>query len=187
MSFWRSCSPRSADWWSAHCPAFRRRWRRRCSCQSLSISRRSRRLRPSLRPRPWPSSPAISPARSCASRSTPASAAYTDEAYAMTRKGQPEMALGICVWFSALGGIAGTLADRSGAATGRDGAQLLYLRVFLAGIPRPHVRDHGRALLAGEGDRQHAARAARCVHRHREPAGTPASPSVSPTSLAASK
>jgi TctA family transporter len=41
---------------------------------------------------------------------TPASAAYTDEAYAMTRKGQPEMALGICVWFSALGGIAGTIS-----------------------------------------------------------------------------
>ena len=41
---------------------------------------------------------------------TPASAAYTDEAYAMTRKGEPELALGICVWFSALGGIAGTLS-----------------------------------------------------------------------------
>src|SRR5580765_1962345 len=41
---------------------------------------------------------------------TPASAAYTDEAYAMTRKGQPELALGICVWFSALGGIIGTLS-----------------------------------------------------------------------------
>jgi putative tricarboxylic transport membrane protein len=41
---------------------------------------------------------------------TPASAAYTDEAYAMTRKGQPELALGICVWFSALGGIAGTIS-----------------------------------------------------------------------------
>ena len=41
---------------------------------------------------------------------TPASAAYTDEAYAMTRKGQAEKALGICLWFSALGGIAGTLA-----------------------------------------------------------------------------
>jgi TctA family transporter len=41
---------------------------------------------------------------------TPASAAYTDEAYSMTRKGQPEMALGICLWFSALGGIAGTLS-----------------------------------------------------------------------------
>jgi TctA family transporter len=41
---------------------------------------------------------------------TPASAAYTDEAFAMTRKGQPELALGICLWFSALGGIAGTLS-----------------------------------------------------------------------------
>jgi TctA family transporter len=41
---------------------------------------------------------------------TPASAAYTDEAYAYTRKGQPEMALGIGLWFSALGGIIGTFA-----------------------------------------------------------------------------
>ncbi|WP_441343222.1 tripartite tricarboxylate transporter permease [Phreatobacter sp.] len=41
---------------------------------------------------------------------TPASAAYTDEAYAMTRKGQPELALGICLWFSALGGVFGTLS-----------------------------------------------------------------------------
>lgn len=41
---------------------------------------------------------------------TPASAAYTDEAYAMTRKGQPELALGIGLWFSALGGIAGTIS-----------------------------------------------------------------------------
>lgn len=41
---------------------------------------------------------------------TPASAAYTDEAFAMTSKGQPELALGICVWFSAIGGIIGTLS-----------------------------------------------------------------------------
>src|SRR5512145_2750164 len=41
---------------------------------------------------------------------TPASAAYTDEAYAMTRKGQAELALGAGVWFSAVGGIAGTLS-----------------------------------------------------------------------------
>src|SRR4029079_13945960 len=41
---------------------------------------------------------------------TPASAAYTDEAYAMTRKGPPELALGICVWFSAIGGIIGTIS-----------------------------------------------------------------------------
>ncbi|MGA0598922.1 tripartite tricarboxylate transporter permease [Enterovirga sp. CN4-39] len=39
---------------------------------------------------------------------TPASAAYTDEAYAMTRKGEAETALGICLWFSAIGGIVGT-------------------------------------------------------------------------------
>ncbi|NCX89281.1 MAG: C4-dicarboxylate ABC transporter permease [Betaproteobacteria bacterium] len=41
---------------------------------------------------------------------TPASAAYTDEAFAMTRKGQPELALGICLWFSALGGVIGTFS-----------------------------------------------------------------------------
>ncbi len=41
---------------------------------------------------------------------TPASAAYTDEAYAMTRKGQAEMALGAGLWFSAIGGIVGTIS-----------------------------------------------------------------------------
>jgi TctA family transporter len=41
---------------------------------------------------------------------TPASAAYTDEAYAMTRKGEAELALGAGVWFSAIGGIAGVLS-----------------------------------------------------------------------------
>src|SRR6478735_8414719 len=40
---------------------------------------------------------------------TPASAAYTDEAYAMTRKGQAELALGAGLWFSAVGGLFGTL------------------------------------------------------------------------------
>jgi len=39
---------------------------------------------------------------------TPASAAYTDEAYAMTRKGQAELALGAGLVFSALGGLFGT-------------------------------------------------------------------------------
>lgn len=41
---------------------------------------------------------------------TPASAAYTEEAYALTRKGQPELALGAGLWFSAIGGIVGTLS-----------------------------------------------------------------------------
>jgi TctA family transporter len=41
---------------------------------------------------------------------TPASAAYTDEAYAMTRKGQAEVALGAGLWFSAVGGVVGTIS-----------------------------------------------------------------------------
>ncbi|MHB2264620.1 tripartite tricarboxylate transporter permease [Aliihoeflea sp. PC F10.4] len=39
---------------------------------------------------------------------TPASAAYTNEAYAMTRRGEAETALGACVLFSAIGGLFGT-------------------------------------------------------------------------------
>jgi TctA family transporter len=39
---------------------------------------------------------------------TPASAAYADEAYAMTRKGQAELALGASLVFSAIGGLFGT-------------------------------------------------------------------------------
>jgi TctA family transporter len=39
---------------------------------------------------------------------TPASAAYTDEAYAMTKKGQAELALGAGLVFSAIGGLFGT-------------------------------------------------------------------------------
>ena len=40
---------------------------------------------------------------------TPASAAYTDEAFAMTRKGQAELALGAGLVFSVVGGLFGTL------------------------------------------------------------------------------
>ncbi len=38
---------------------------------------------------------------------TPASAAYTNEAYAMTRNGEAEKVLGACVLFSAIGGLFG--------------------------------------------------------------------------------
>src|SRR5687768_13805501 len=41
---------------------------------------------------------------------TPASAAYTDEAYAMTRKGEAEMALGAGVTCSVYGGLFGSVA-----------------------------------------------------------------------------
>src|SRR5512144_1075403 len=40
---------------------------------------------------------------------TPASAAYTDEAYAMTKKGHAELALGAGLVFSAIGGLFGTV------------------------------------------------------------------------------
>ena len=40
---------------------------------------------------------------------TPASAAYTDEAYALTKKGQAELALGAGLVFSAVGGLFGTV------------------------------------------------------------------------------
>ncbi len=40
---------------------------------------------------------------------TPASAAYTDEAYNMTRKGESQKALGASLVFSAIGGLFGTL------------------------------------------------------------------------------
>jgi TctA family transporter len=46
---------------------------------------------------------------------TPASAAYTDEAYAMTRKGQAELALGAGLVFSAIGGLFGTAVMIVGA------------------------------------------------------------------------
>src|SRR5213595_4337942 len=39
---------------------------------------------------------------------TPASAAYTDEAYALTKKGQGELALGSGLVFSVIGGLFGT-------------------------------------------------------------------------------
>lgn len=40
---------------------------------------------------------------------TPASAAYVDDAYQMSQKGHAETALGICLFFSVLGGLFGTI------------------------------------------------------------------------------
>src|ERR1044072_9459067 len=48
---------------------------------------------------------------------TPASAAYTDEAYAMTKKGLAETALGAGLVFSAVGGLFGTEAVMVAAPT----------------------------------------------------------------------
>jgi len=51
---------------------------------------------------------------------TPASAAYTDEAYAMTKKGQAELALGAGLVFSAIGGLFGTAVLMLAAPTLAD-------------------------------------------------------------------
>lgn len=51
---------------------------------------------------------------------TPASAAYTDEVYALTRKGQAQLALGTNLVFSALGGVFGTLVLMVAAPTLAD-------------------------------------------------------------------
>jgi len=51
---------------------------------------------------------------------TPASAAYTDEAYAMTKKGQAELALGAGLVFSAVGGLFGTAVLMLAAPTLAD-------------------------------------------------------------------
>src|SRR5690606_15594253 len=40
---------------------------------------------------------------------TPASAAYVEDTYKLTQKGQAELGLGACVLFSALGGLFGTI------------------------------------------------------------------------------
>jgi putative tricarboxylic transport membrane protein len=40
---------------------------------------------------------------------TPASAAYVDDSYQMTLRGEPELALGIGLWFSVIGGLFGTV------------------------------------------------------------------------------
>jgi putative tricarboxylic transport membrane protein len=51
---------------------------------------------------------------------TPASAAYTDEAYAMTKKGQAELALGAGLVFSVIGGLFGTAVMMTSAPSLAD-------------------------------------------------------------------
>src|SRR5918992_325217 len=71
---------------------------------------------------------------------TPASAAYTDEAYAMTRKGQPEMALGFSTyeyfWLALLGLMCATLVARSSPVKA-IAAMLIGLLVACIGMENP--------------------------------------------------
>jgi len=69
---------------------------------------------------------------------TPASAAYCDEAYAMTRKGQGELALGAGLVFSCVGGVFGTLvlatAAPALAAVALEFSSFEYLWLVVLGL-----------------------------------------------------
>src|SRR2546428_2699600 len=74
---------------------------------------------------------------------TPASAAYTDEAYAMTKKGQGEVALGAGLVFSVIGGLLGTpgliVAAPSLPEGGRQFGTLEYFLLVVLGLNRAGV------------------------------------------------
>ena len=65
---------------------------------------------------------------------TPASAAYCDEIYAMTQKGERDLELGVNLVFSVIGGLIGVaVLDRLRAGARRIRDPFLVVRVFLAG------------------------------------------------------
>ena len=66
---------------------------------------------------------------------TPASAAYCDEAYLLTKKGEPWRGLGLCMATSALGGIFGTIVlVISGPTLARFAAQFSSAEYFWLGL-----------------------------------------------------
>ena len=84
----RSCCRRSTGSSSARCPACRPRWRRRCSCRSPSIMSPIAAIATIVTASAMAIFSGDIPGALLRIPGTPASAAYTDEAYAMTRKGQ---------------------------------------------------------------------------------------------------
>ena len=81
---------------------------------------------------------------------TPASAAYTDESYEMSKKGLLDLNLGVNLVFSVVGGLFGVaILIVAAPLLAEVRHQLLLLRVFLAGGARTDLRR---------------------VHRHRQPA-----------------
>jgi TctA family transporter len=83
---------------------------------------------------------------------TPASAAYCDEAYAMTRAGHAETALGAGLVFSALGGLFGTLvlatAAPALAAVALEFSSFEYLWLVLLGLSASVFVSPGRPIKA---------------------------------------
>ena len=101
---------------------------------------------------------------------TPASAAYTDEAYAMTRKGQGELALGANLLFSALGGLFGTAVLIVAAPSLAEVAlQFSSFEYFWLALPRADLRHGGRHRLDHQGAGQPDDRPAGRHHRAEQP------------------
>src|SRR5260221_13224946 len=71
---------------------------------------------------------------------TPASAAYTDEAYAMTKKGQGELALGAGLVFSVIGGLFGTAGLVAAAPPPAQGAPQFSWVEYLLLVGLGHFR-----------------------------------------------
>ena len=83
---------------------------------------------------------------------TPASAAYTDEAYAMTRKGHGRV--GARRGAGVLGDrrpVRHRRADRLGAGAGGIRAAVQLVRIFLAGAAGPHLRGRSSPASAAQG------------------------------------
>ena len=96
---------------------------------------------------------------------TPASAAYVEDSYRMTLRGEAATVLGAGLVFSVVGGH--LRLDRPGRGRTRHRrvrAQLQLLRVFLAGPARPLLCGVHLLRIADQG---HRLRAARPVPRHR--------------------
>ena len=83
---------------------------------------------------------------------TPSSAAYADDAYALTRAGQSERALGTCLTFSVAGGLFGTvvlmLFAPSLALLTREFASPEYFWLYLLGLSCAVVVSRGTTLQA---------------------------------------
>lgn len=86
---------------------------------------------------------------------TPASAAYADDAYALTKAGQPQRALGIALFFSVIGGLFGAVvlvtSAQSLARVATEFSAAEYFWLYMLGLSCAVVVSRGsvpKALLA---------------------------------------
>ena len=99
---------------------------------------------------------------------TPASAAYTDESYEMSKKGLLDLNLGVNLVFSVTRRpVRRRHSDRRRAAARRGRHQLLLVRVFLAGGAGAHLCGVHRHRQPAQGLRVSPCGPGHRLHRHR--------------------